>query len=162
EQDVTADEWIAQLPRQQAAPRDDGLRPVPSHPRFKRQIKKPGQAGNENPSADCQDQGADRLYTGSDMAATEPERHRQPEHPDTRDEGTLTAPAPMAIVAASECGGANNQRDGEDDAKDLPHLVPRIVFVLFHPQRLRPVADQGKENQLAMPRAGFYAERAVR
>src|SRR6185312_5306644 len=68
EKEVSAHERIAHLSGEQAAPRDDGLRPFPSYPGLNREVKQPSDSRDKKARADGKQQEKNCLQPGDNMA----------------------------------------------------------------------------------------------
>src|ERR1035438_9681048 len=66
------------------------------------------------------------------------------------------------MIAPRQPNGANNHPGKNEKQQDISHLFPCRIRWRLHSRRLRPVADQTKENWLALERGSLNAQREFR
>ncbi len=147
------------MPRHKPAPGDDGLRPVTPYPGFQRQVEHPGHCRNEKPGAGRDDEKAQGVADGSEVAAAQPQTHLQHEHHGRQPESSFPVPSSQAVVFSRQRGRADQQRNQQAQPDDSANPLADGLFLGVRDAfRLGPVADEREEHWLAMKRRRFYAQ----
>ncbi len=159
EQQVAADERVADAAGEQPAPRDDGLRPVLADVGLDRDVEEPAQRRHRQRVADREEEEAHLLEPEEVVASAEPER--QVEAEDDRGEPQRTAavgPAAHVVAPRDEHRGPDREQ-ADGDADRAARLLSRRPRVRLHAVGVRPGTDQLEVDGPAAERGRLDAER---
>src|SRR5438270_123447 len=129
---VAANQRIAYLPRQQAAPGNNSLRPATPHPRLQRKVKQPRCAGDKKACADCQNEEAERIQAGREVPAAQPQRDLEHKNKQSKAECAFAIGASLTIVPARQIHGSQQRKDKQARCEDAAKFPSGRVILALH------------------------------